>query len=150
MDCTRTSFRPPFASSSLTKEALLYAGTSGEGRKRSFLPSSGVRYTVVKPNGLADGDGGAQQLVAAHDDAGWGPTDLNYEFMVRADLARLLVFAAMNPDATAGLRFDVTAKKDGATPTTNTADVFLAARLPWDPRNSATATAITSTSTTAT
>ena len=105
---------------------------------------------MVKPNGLADGDGGAQQLVAAHDDAGWGPTDLNYEFMVRADLARLLVFAAMNPDATAGLRFDVTAKKDGATPTTNTADVFLAARLPWDPRNSATATAITSTSTTAT
>ena len=52
MDCTRTSFRPPFASSSLTKEALLYAGTSGEGRNRSFLPSSGVRYTISSYLGL--------------------------------------------------------------------------------------------------
>ena len=52
MDCTRTSFRPPFASSSLTKDTLLYAGTSGEGRKRSFLPSSGVRYTISSYLGL--------------------------------------------------------------------------------------------------
>ena len=59
--------------------------------------------------------------MVAHDDEGWSPTDRNYEFIARADVARLLTYAATHPDETAGLRFDVTAKKDGTPPTTDVA-----------------------------
>lgn len=69
--------------------------------------------------------------------AGWSPMDLNYEFIARADVARLLTFAAANPDATSGLRFDVTSKKNGVTPTADVSTVFKAAMFPWDPRKSA-------------
>jgi hypothetical protein len=99
-----------------------------------YTVESGIPYTVIKPNGLNDGDGSVQELVVAHDDAGWKPKDPNYEFITRSDLARLLVYAALNPDKTAGLRFDVTAKKDGKTPTSDVAEVFDKAMRPWDPR----------------
>ena len=49
-------------------------------------------------------------------------------------LHRLLTYAATHPDETAGLRFDVTAKKDRTPPTTDVAAVFAAALYPWDPR----------------
>jgi hypothetical protein len=100
----------------------------------AFAMAAGPRATIVKPNGLGDGAAGAQELVVAHDDEGWTPTDRNYEFIARADVARLLAYAATHPDETAGLRFDVTAKQDGKTPTTDVASVFQAALFPWDPR----------------
>jgi hypothetical protein len=102
-----------------------------------FTVASGIPYTIIKPNGLNNGNGSVQELVVAHDDEGWKPKDLNFEFITRTDLARLLVYAAMNPKETTGLRFDVTAKKDGKTPTTNTAEVFASAMSPWDPRKTA-------------
>jgi hypothetical protein len=102
-----------------------------------FTVASGLPYTIIKPNGLNEAGGGVQELVAAHDDAGWKPSDTNYEYIGRADLARLLVYAALNPSKTTGVRFDVTARKDGTTPTTDVAVVFDTAMYPWDPRKSA-------------
>jgi len=103
----------------------------------AFTMTAGLPFTIVKPNGLGSGDGGVQEIVVAHDDQGWSPMDLNYEFIARADVARLLTFAAANPDATSGLRFDVTSKKNGVTPTADVSTVFKAAMFPWDPRKSA-------------
>jgi len=100
----------------------------------AFLMSSGVPFTIIKPNGLGGGDAGKQEIVVAHDDEGWKPTDLNYEFIARSDVARLLTFAAANPKQATGLRFDVTSKKSGGTPTTDISTVFPQAMEPWDPR----------------
>lgn len=100
----------------------------------AFTLSSGVPSTIIKPNGLGDGAAGEKAIVVAHDDAGWSPTDLNYEFISRADVARLVTYAATNPQKAAGLRFDVTSMKTGGTPTTDVATVFDAARYPWNPR----------------
>ena len=98
--------------------------------------SSGLLWTIVKPNGLGDGPAGAKKIVVAHDDLGWNPMDPNFEFIARADVARILAYAAANPKATAGIRFDVTSMAKGVEPPTeNIASVFERARLPWDPRN---------------
>ena len=100
----------------------------------AYLMSSGVPFTIIKPNGLGEGDAGQKEIVVAHDDQGWKPTDLNYEFIARADVARMLTYAAANPKETTGLRFDVTSKKSGGTPTGDVSTVFVEAMSPWDPR----------------
>ena len=96
--------------------------------------SAGIPYTIIKPNGLNDGEAGKTELVVAHDDEGWAPLDLDYAYIGRADVARLLTYAALHPVATTGLRFDVTSKRSGGTPTTDVSSVFGAAMYPWDPR----------------
>lgn len=100
----------------------------------AFTMASGVGFTIIKPNGLSEGNASQKEIVVAHDDQGWKPMDLNYEFITRADVARLLTYAAMNPKLVTGLRFDVTSKKTGGTPTTDVSTVFAAAKYPWDPR----------------
>lgn len=106
----------------------------------AFTMASGLPYTIIKPNGLNFAAAATQEIVVAHDDTGWKPTDLNYEFIGRADVARLLTYAALNPDMARGLRFDVTSLKSGGTPTHDVSAVFCAALNPWDPRACATLT----------
>lgn len=100
----------------------------------AFTMGSGAKFTILKANGLNEGDAGKKEIVVAHDDQGWSALNLEYEFITRSDLARLLAFAVANPEKTSGLRFDVTSKKSG-TPTTDVSTVFAAARYSWDPRS---------------
>jgi len=102
----------------------------------AFTMSSGVPFTILKANGLNDGDPGKKEIVVAHDDQGWPAMSLNYEFITRSDIARLITYAAANPEKTTGLRFDVTSKSSGGTPTVDVSTVFAAARYSWDPRKS--------------
>lgn len=102
----------------------------------AFTMASGVPFTIIKPNGLNDMDAGTNEIIVAHDDQGWGPMELDTAYIGRSDVARLLVFSAMNPAKTKGLRFDVTSKK-GA-PTTDVSKLFESTKYPWDPRNAGT------------
>eukprot|EP00931_Biecheleriopsis_adriatica_P079172 TRINITY_DN52580_c0_g1_i1.p1 TRINITY_DN52580_c0_g1~~TRINITY_DN52580_c0_g1_i1.p1 ORF type:complete len:284 (-),score=56.99 TRINITY_DN52580_c0_g1_i1:42-893(-) len=97
----------------------------------AFAMSSGIPFTIIKPNGLNDGPAGKKELLVAHDDQGWSPLNPNTAFISRGDVARLLTYAAMNPERTKGLRFDVTSKQAFGTPTADVSKVFEAARLPW-------------------
>jgi len=97
----------------------------------AYTMASGLPFTILKPNGLSEGDAAKSQIVAAHDDQGWGPLDQDYEFISRADVARLLTYAVANRDKAVGQRFDVTSKKSGTVPTTDVSVVFDAMRLPW-------------------
>lgn len=98
----------------------------------SFTMSSGVPFTIIKPNGLNDGEPAQKEIVVGHEDKGWKPTDLNYEFIRRSDVARLLTYAVMNREKVLGLRFDVTSKNLFGTPTKDVSTVFEAARYPWN------------------
>lgn len=109
-----------------------FYGLNGE----AFTMAAGMPWTVVKPNGLSLGPAASQEILVAHDDQGWSPTDPSTEFVTRADVARMLTYAALNPEATSGLRFDVTAKKTGGAPTKDISEVFASAMYPWDPRKS--------------
>jgi len=100
----------------------------------AFTMNSGMQFTIIKPNGLGDGEPGEQQIVVAHDDAGWSPSDPNYEFIARSDVARMLTYAVSNPSKTTGLRFDVTSNKAGTKPTKDVSELFAQAMYPWDPR----------------
>eukprot|EP00927_Polykrikos_kofoidii_P084113 TRINITY_DN8781_c0_g3_i1.p1 TRINITY_DN8781_c0_g3~~TRINITY_DN8781_c0_g3_i1.p1 ORF type:complete len:284 (+),score=38.81 TRINITY_DN8781_c0_g3_i1:77-928(+) len=97
-----------------------------------FTMGSGVPFTIIKPNGLNDGEAAQKEIVVGHDDMGWKPTDLNYEFIRRSDVVRLLTYAAMNRAKVIGLRFDVTSKYLFGTPTKDVSTVFEAARNPWN------------------
>lgn len=103
-----------------------------------FTMASGVPFTIIKPNGLNDGDAGKKEIIVAHDDQGWAPMDLNTAYIARSDVARLVTYAALHPAETKGLRFDVTSKKSGGTPTTDVSKLFEATEYPWDPRNAGT------------
>jgi len=96
-----------------------------------FTMASGVPFTILKPNGLNDGDPAKKEILVAHDDEGWNAMNPNTEFITRSDVARLLTYAALNPEKTKGLRFDVTSKKLFGTPTTDVSKVFAAAEYPW-------------------
>lgn len=102
----------------------------------TFTMASGVPFTIMKPNGLNDGDPAKKEILVAHDDQGWNAMNPNTEFINRADVARLLTYAALNPEKTNGLRFDVTSKRLFGTPTTDVSKVFAAAKYPWDSRKS--------------
>jgi len=98
--------------------------------------SSGVPFTIMKPNGLNDGEPAKKEILVAHDDQGWNAMNPNTEFINRADVVRLMVYAALNPEKAKGLRFDVTSKRLFGTPTTDVSKVFAAAEYPWDSRKS--------------
>lgn len=97
----------------------------------AFLMSSGLPYTIVKPCGLG-GDAAAQDtLIVGHDDAeGW---DLSIPVQ-RADVARVLAAAAQNPEAAAGLRFDLCSKKGEPTEDDDLPALLKAAKYPWETR----------------
>eukprot|EP00930_Biecheleria_cincta_P010039 TRINITY_DN111962_c0_g1_i1.p1 TRINITY_DN111962_c0_g1~~TRINITY_DN111962_c0_g1_i1.p1 ORF type:complete len:287 (-),score=42.44 TRINITY_DN111962_c0_g1_i1:57-917(-) len=98
----------------------------------AFLMSSGVQFTIIKPNALDDGPASTKEILVGHDDEGWSASNLNTEFISRADVARMLVFAALHPDEVKGLRFDVTSKRFGGQPTKDIHAVFDSARYPWN------------------
>jgi len=100
--------------------------------------ASGVTFTILKANGLNDGDAAKKEIVVGHDDQGWSGSNPNFAYITRSDIARLLTYAASNPDKTKGLRFDVTSKRIGGTPTIDAAVVFTEAKYPWQPQRSAT------------
>merc|ERR1712194_656854 len=104
----------------------------------AFTMASGVPFTILKANGLNDGDAGKKEIVVGHDDQGWSGSNPNFAYITRSDIARLLTYAASNPDKAKGLRFDVTSKRIGGTPTTDAAVVFAEAKYPWQPQRSAT------------
>jgi len=99
-----------------------------------FTMSSGVPFTIMKPNGLNDGEPAQKEILVAHDDQGWNAMNPNTEFINRADVVRLMTYAALNPQKTKGLRFDVTSKRLFGTPTKDVSKVFAAAEYPWDSR----------------
>jgi hypothetical protein len=97
-----------------------------------FTMASGVPFTIVKPNGLGSGDAGKKEIIVGHDDQAWNAMNPNTEFISRLDVARLLTYAALNPEQAKGMRFDVTSKAWGGSPTTDVAKVFAAAKYPWN------------------
>lgn len=98
----------------------------------AFTMSSEVPFTIVKPNGLDDAEPKTKEIIVGHDDEAWDWKDLSVEFISRGDIARVLSYAAAHPNATKGMRFDITSRKGTATDDVST--VFEAARRAWDPR----------------
>jgi len=128
-------------SNTLTTQPNNYLDSVGDGngcfyglQGETYLLGSGVPSTIIKASGLSDGDGGNKEILVGHDDEAWNPVNPNLAYIQRGDVSKLLAYAAANPEATKGLRFDVTSKKAGGTPTTDVSTVFKAAMLPWDPR----------------
>lgn len=101
----------------------------------AWLMSSGLPWTIMKPNGLNDGDPAVKQIVIGKDDAGWKPSNFNLAYIHRTDVARMVTYAASNPEKTKGLRFDVTSRRFFiGKPTVDLGPVFEEAKYPWDPR----------------
>jgi len=93
------------------------------------LMSSGLPFTVVKPCGLGDGPAGKQELVVGHDDE----VQEKPPMVSRADVARVMAGAVLQPSEAANLRFDLCAR--AGTPTVDVSEVFKAARYPWQKRS---------------
>jgi len=93
--------------------------------EESFLMSSGLPFTIVKPCGLTDDPAGQRELLVGHDDEmhETPPT------IPRADVARVMVQALLQPEEASGLRFDLCSRS--GTPTEDVAAVLRAARYPW-------------------
>lgn len=93
--------------------------------EESFLMSSGLPFTIVKPCGLTDGAGGNRELLSGHDDE----MKVTPPIIPRADVARVMVAAILHPETATGLRFDLCSRE--GTPTTDLGKFFDAARYPW-------------------
>eukprot|EP00746_Dinoflagellata_sp_MGD_P114937 gnl/MRDRNA2_/MRDRNA2_51225_c0_seq1.p1 gnl/MRDRNA2_/MRDRNA2_51225_c0~~gnl/MRDRNA2_/MRDRNA2_51225_c0_seq1.p1 ORF type:complete len:277 (-),score=57.28 gnl/MRDRNA2_/MRDRNA2_51225_c0_seq1:193-1023(-) len=93
----------------------------------SFLMSSGLKYTIVKPCGL-DGAGNDKTLVVGHDDElhETPPT------VARVDVARVVIAALQHQDVAAGLRFDLCSKAGPATPDSALMKVLQDAKYSWE------------------
>jgi len=97
-----------------------------------YLLGSGVPSTIIKASGLSEGEAGKKEILVGHDDEAWNPVNPNVAYITRGDVSQLLAYAAIHPETAKDLRFDVTSKNIGGTPTTDVATVFEKARLPWD------------------
>jgi uncharacterized protein YbjT (DUF2867 family) len=93
----------------------------------SFLQSSGVGYTIVKPCGLVEGAAQTKTLLVGHDDTILGPL---YHSIPRADVAQVMVAATMSRETSAGLRFDLCSKPGKKT--TDYTALLQAARWAWE------------------
>lgn len=103
----------------------------------AFIMNSGMQHTIVKPCGLGSGLGSQKRLIASHDGAG-----INIRNEVdRADLARVITTAMVNPKLSAGLRFDFCADTVGPAQA-DASQILRDAMMPWDPRKSDGAQAI--------
>eukprot|EP00746_Dinoflagellata_sp_MGD_P135236 gnl/MRDRNA2_/MRDRNA2_69196_c0_seq1.p1 gnl/MRDRNA2_/MRDRNA2_69196_c0~~gnl/MRDRNA2_/MRDRNA2_69196_c0_seq1.p1 ORF type:complete len:310 (+),score=61.50 gnl/MRDRNA2_/MRDRNA2_69196_c0_seq1:124-930(+) len=100
----------------------------------AYLMATGLNFTIVKPCGLGDGEGGTRELLVGHED------DINLavnHMIQRADVARVLTAAVEVPQLAANLRFDLCTKAFSK-PTVSPQQVFKLAMRPWDPRKSST------------
>jgi len=93
--------------------------------EESFLMSSGIPFTIIKPCGLYDAEAGKRELRVGHDD------DMHETppTIPRADVAKVMVEALLKPKEAEDLRFDLCSRV--GTPTTDIGKVFEAARYPW-------------------
>merc|ERR1712139_163302 len=71
------------------------------------IMSAGIPFTIAKACGLGDDDSkaGKNKLIVGHDDSSFSLA-VNHQIQ-RADVARVLVEAVRNPEASKGLRFDL-------------------------------------------
>merc|ERR1711971_1242088 len=86
--------------------------------EEAFLMSSGIPYSIIKPCGLSDGEGGKRELRVGHDDEMHETPPM----IPRADVARVMVEALMHPKLATGLRFDLCSR--AGTPTTDISKIF--------------------------
>lgn len=93
--------------------------------EEAFLMSSGMPFTIVKPCGLSNDEGGKRELRVGHDD------DMHEHpaIIPRADVATVMVEALLKPSEAENLRFDLCSR--AGTPTTDIGKVFEDARYPW-------------------
>jgi len=98
----------------------------------SFIMSSGLGYSIVKPCGLVDTVGN-NTLVVGHDDQ----LKLTPPTVSRDDVARVIVEALQHPDVAAGLRFDLCSKAGPATTDSGLLGVLQDAKYPWEKAASA-------------
>jgi len=98
----------------------------------SFIMSSGLPFTILKPCGLGTGEPGKNKLVVGHDGEGFNLVITHT--IQRSDVARVLVESLRNPAKAAGLRFDLCSQAWGAATTDIVKDVFKPAMYPWDKR----------------
>ena len=102
----------------------------------TFLATSGVPFTIVKPCGLLNGDAGAAELLVGHDDVLLDTASIvanGFPSVTRADVARVIAKALTDASwRGAGLRFDLCSSPKG-TPTPDSAldEVLRAAQWPW-------------------
>merc|ERR1712060_614652 len=97
------------------------------GNEESFLMSSGLPFTIIKPCGLTDGAGGERKLLVGHDDE----MHQSPPIIPRADVARMMVAAILSPGKAAGLRFDLCSREGIPT---DPSTVFDNAQYPWNTR----------------
>lgn len=93
--------------------------------EEAFVMASGMPWTIIKPCGLTDDEGEKRELLAGHDDE----MHLTPPTIPRADVARVVVGALLQPGVAGGLRFDLCSR--AGAPTTDISEVFKEARLPW-------------------
>jgi len=93
----------------------------------SFLQSSGVGFTIIKPCGLVEGAAQTKKLLVGHDDTVLGPV---YHSIPRADVANVMVAATMDREGSSGLRVDLCSKPGPKT--TDYTALLKAARWSWE------------------
>eukprot|EP00419_Tripos_fusus_P024041 CAMPEP_0172719378 /NCGR_PEP_ID=MMETSP1074-20121228/75471_1 /TAXON_ID=2916 /ORGANISM="Ceratium fusus, Strain PA161109" /LENGTH=275 /DNA_ID=CAMNT_0013544725 /DNA_START=27 /DNA_END=854 /DNA_ORIENTATION=+ len=91
----------------------------------AFLMSSGLPFTIIKPCGLSDGNAAQRELHVGHDDQ----MHETPPQIPRADVARVMAEALLQPKLAENLRFDLCSQS--GTPTEDVSALFDAARFPW-------------------
>jgi len=95
----------------------------------AFLMASGFPFTIIKPCGLGYDKPSQNTLLVGHDD------EENWNLRVpiqRSDVARVVAAAVQNPEAGAGLRFDLCAKPGTPTKDADIPALLKSARYPWE------------------
>lgn len=98
------------------------------------LMQSGLSFTIVKACGLTDGPANTKKVVVGRDDEFF--EDGVGNMMHRSDVAPVLSAAALFPQESRGLRFDLCMSKK-APASGDTHEIFRQARLPWEQTGSA-------------
>ena len=69
--------------------------------------NSGLAYTIVKPGGLSDTDGGKGAIIVGHDDTLYTNHSAHGSGIPRADVATVITEACKLPTESANTRFDI-------------------------------------------
>lgn len=91
----------------------------------AFLMNSGLPFAIVKPCGLTDGPAKEAELLVGHDDE----ISVNPPTVPRADVARVMAKAILEPEEASELRFDLCSRAGPAT--TDLSKLLEAAKYPW-------------------